>query len=67
VNSRCSVWLCAGYLLQPAHRSELAAALGRAILAHSGRSEDSALEAMARQATAVLQVCAAAADCYLHH
>lgn len=45
-----------GYLLLPGHRSELAAALNRAILAHSGRSEDSALEAAARQAGAVLQV-----------
>ncbi|KAL4429173.1 hypothetical protein ABPG77_010152 [Micractinium sp. CCAP 211/92] len=44
-----------GYLLLPGHRSELASALNRAILAHSGRSEDSALEAVARQAGAVLQ------------
>lgn len=45
-----------GYLLLPGHRGELAAALNRAILAHSGRSADSALEALARQAGAVLQV-----------
>jgi len=45
-----------GYMLLPAHRSELAAALNRAILVHSGRSEDSALEAILRQATAALQV-----------
>ncbi|KAI3427988.1 hypothetical protein D9Q98_006376 [Chlorella vulgaris] len=44
-----------GYMLLPGHRSELAAALNRAILAHSGRSEDSALECLTRQATAVLQ------------
>jgi hypothetical protein len=42
-------------MLLPGHRSELAAALNRAILAHSGRSEDSALECLTRQATAVLQ------------
>lgn len=46
----------AGYLLLPGHRGELAAALDRAILAHSGRSEESALEAVARQAGAALQV-----------
>ena len=45
-----------GYLLTPAHRAELAAELNRAILVHSGRSEDSALEAILRQATAALQV-----------
>ncbi|KAL4443421.1 hypothetical protein ABPG75_011158 [Micractinium tetrahymenae] len=44
-----------GYLLLPGHRGELAAALNRAILAHSGRSEDSALEAAVRQAGAALQ------------
>ncbi|PRW56754.1 Ran-binding 10 [Chlorella sorokiniana] len=44
-----------GYMLLPAHRSELAAALNRAILVHSGRSEDSALEAILRQATTALQ------------
>lgn len=43
-------------MLLPSHRSELAATLNRAILAHSGRSEDSALEAIARQASAALQV-----------
>ena len=48
-----------GYMLLPGHRSELAAALNRAILVHSGRSEDSALEAILRQATAALQVGAA--------
>jgi hypothetical protein len=44
----------AGYLLQPAHRAELAAAVNRAVLAHSGRSEDSPLERISRQATAAL-------------
>ena len=44
----------AGYILTAGHRGELAAALNRAILVHSGRREDSALEAIARQATAAL-------------
>lgn len=44
----------AGYLLQAAHRAELAAAVNRAVLAYSGRGEDSALERISRQATEAL-------------
>ena len=43
-------------MLLPGHREELAGALNRAILAHSGRREDSGLEAVSRQAHAALQV-----------
>jgi hypothetical protein len=56
VCSRAYFARCAGYLLLPGHREELAGALNRAILAHSGRREDSALEAVSRQAHAALQV-----------
>ncbi|PSC72505.1 Ran-binding 10 [Micractinium conductrix] len=44
-----------GYILLPAHRNELAATVDRALLAHSGRCAESALEAATRQASATLQ------------